>query len=204
MARTAKPKEETETQKEMKLEQELENLKKMVEDLIASRPIVASLNPVVTQKQEEENEIPFRKFIKVISLTNHTLTLSTEGHGVGTEYNFVEFGEIQNILYEDVAKIIHNNQKFTRNGAFMILDDRVIKLHNLTSYYEKFLDKDIITNILNFDADKIKEMFSKTTPRIQDAIVSLIVEKIHNGQDVDLNKVQILSDIYGKDIKKLA
>jgi len=191
------------------LKNKLLEMQDMINKLMMTQttPVEVTKNetPVNTSSYKEESEeIPFRTFIKVMSLTNNKLTISTEGYGKGTLYNFIDFGEIQPIMYEDVAKIIHNNQHHARNGAFYIMNPQVVKLHGLTNYYEKLLTKDTILNILNLSGDEMTHLFKGTTKQIQETIVSLLVERIVNDEYVDLNKLQIISNAYGKDINSMA
>lgn len=197
----------TKTEREKQLENEVMELKNMMQKILENQNAIKDTpKPLVTidYVEEDEEDIPFNKLIKVMSLTNHRLTLSTEGYGRGTLYNFVEFGEVQPIVYSDLSKIIHNNPTFTRQGAYFIMNSLVVKKKGLTNFYEKILDKDSILNILNLEDEKIISMFKNTTKKIQDTIVSILVNKLVQDEYVDLNKLQVISNVYGQDINFLA
>ena len=201
VTKTPKPKIEPNSE----VEELKDRIKQLEELMLKSLEVKAEPLPSPVVKIEENTEeIPFRNFIKVMSLTNNRLTLATEGTGKGTLYNFTEFGEIQPIMYEDLAKIIHNNQRFSREGMFYIMNPQVVKLHGLTKFYEKFASKEVILNIFDLQGNEMADLFKNTTVQIQETIVSIIVEKIRDGENVDLNRLQIISDIYGKDINAMA
>jgi len=183
----------TKTEKEIQLENEVAELKKMVLDLVNQK----QTNIV---KESDEEDIPFRKFIKVMSLCYGKLALSTEGRGQGSVYHFTEFGEIQPIIYEDLSKIIHNQKRFAENGKFYIMDKNVQKLHGLTNSYTKFLNKETIETIFDMDKDKMIDLFKSTTKVIQHTIVSMIHKRIKNGEELDLNRLKIIGDIYGENL----
>lgn len=198
--------------KEKELEAQLKELQKMMEEMkkaMFSAPAptsIASLNPngnygdIVAPIGEPQEEVPFRQYIRVMSLTNHRLTISTEGYGNGTVFNFVAYGQIQSILYEDLAKIIHNNERFAREGFFFIMDRRVVKIHNMEADYAKILTKEQIDNVLNLSLDSIREVVRNTTPHIKETIASIVLSKLLAGEFIDLNKVRVISTETGKDI----
>lgn len=191
------------SEKELELKAEIDELKKIVSNLINKDKKIENIS-ASNNDNEDDGDIPFRKFIKVMSLVNHKLALSTEGKGRGIVYHFTQFGEIQPIMYEDLSKIIHNQKRFAQNGVFFIMSNEVVKLHGLTNFYSKILGKDTIENILDLSIEKIKELFSNTTKQIQQTIVSIIYERLDNGEEIDWNKIKTISDIYGEDISQYA
>jgi len=193
---------ETELESQVKQLQEmmLEMKKMMTAPKVDALPAVGNYGELVAPIGEESVDVPFRQYIKVMSLTNHRLTLSTEGFGNGTVFNFINYGQVQSILYEDLAKIIHNNERFAKEGYFFIMDSRVIKIHNLENEYSKILDKNKIDNILNMDVDSVRTLLRNTTPHIKNTIASMVIEKLTNSEDIDLNKVRVISTESGKDI----
>jgi len=204
-----KPTKSVETAKEKRLENEVNELKNTVKQM--QEMMMAQTKTTVAMPEYgnmvapvgETVDVPFRQYIKVMSLTKHRLTISTEGFGNGTVFNFTEYGQVQSILYEDLAKIIHNNSRFAREGYFVVMDPRVIKIHNLENEYSKILDKKTIDNILDLDADNIRTLVKNTTPHIKNTIVSTVVEKLLANEYVDLNKVRIVSTESGQDIDSM-
>jgi hypothetical protein len=156
--------------------------------------------PPMAQSQED---VPFRQYIRVMSLTNHHLTISTDGYGNGTVYNFINYGQIQSIIYEDLAKIIHSNPRFAKEGYFFVMDPRVVRIHNMEKDYEKILNKQTIDNILDMSVETIRSLLHNTTPHIKNTIASMVIEKLSSGEDIDLNKVRVVSIESGKDIDEI-
>jgi len=186
------------------LKAQVEALMKMVTEL-KSNSQVQSMSVVEPKEEKDEipEEIPFRQYIKVMSLTNNRLSLSTERHGRGTVYNFSEFGQIQSIFYDDLAKIIHNNKRFTEQGCFYILDKRVIRLHNLEGFYEKFLSKQQIEGIMSLDLATMTKLLENTSQHIKNTVASIVLEKMMAGEGLDLNKVSVISKLSGKDVSAI-
>ena len=129
--KTTTPRQATKpTQREKDLEAQVASLTKMMQELqkmigakeeapqsVPETP--QTLNEIFSLPTEQVQEaIPFREYIRVMSLTNHRLSISTEAYGQGTVYNFTNFGQVQSIFYDDLAKIIHNNDRCTSNEQF--------------------------------------------------------------------------------------
>lgn len=153
---------------------------------------------------EEIPEIPMNKVIKVMSLFSGGLNLKTTNDGTAQVFRFEFIGQILPIIYSDLVKIVSNQRIFFEQGYCMILDKDVVKAHYLEDYYKKFIDGRVINNILEYDVDKIKEIFTNTTPVIQQSIIDMMVQKINNNEYVDKNKVTALNEVYGNDIFELA
>lgn len=153
---------------------------------------------------EEIPEIPMNKVIKVMSLFSGGLNLKTTNDGTAQVFRFEFIGQILPIIYSDLVKIVSNQRAFFEQGYCMILDKDVVKAHYLEDYYKKFIDGRVINNILEYDVDKIKEIFTNTTPVIQQSIIDMMVQKINNNEYVDKNKVTALNEVYGNDIFELA
>ncbi len=86
----------------------------------------------------------------------------------------------------------------------MILDDEVIKVHYLEKDMEKILDKNTIEKILDYENEKIRDLFVGTTKQIRQTIIDLIIDKIVKKEYVDRNKVALISELYGKDLYEIA
>ena len=145
-------------------------------------------------------EIPPNRYIKVMSLTNNTLVLSTGGMGKGKIFEFSKFGQVKNIVYSEVADIINNQDKFTKQGRYYILNKDVIINHDLEDVYTKLLTKKTIENIMEFDTKQIHDIFYNATEAQRKTIVSILINKLKDKDDVDLNKLNVISKIHGKNI----
>lgn len=144
------------------------------------------------------------KRIKVISLYDGLLILVAGQYNQGKPYRFTKYGETKNIVYSELAEILHYQNSFAEKGYFYICDDNVVSYHGLYDAYQNILSKDVIDNLLNYDKKEIIELFKRSTKNQQEEISSLIAKKIANDEEVDLNKIKILSDIANIDIVQIA
>ena len=184
------------------LEKELEKMKEMLQKLMAEKKVDTKQNSEI-KEEEVFPEIPMHKPIKVMSLYTGGLNLKKYNDDK-TPFRFNFFGETQPILYGDLVKIISHQRKFFEEGYCVVLDNDVIKVHYLEKFMKKILDKKTIDKLLEYDDEKIKDLYNGTTKQLKQTIVDLIVDKIIKKEYVDRNKVALISELYGKDLYEIA
>jgi arsenate reductase-like glutaredoxin family protein len=182
------------TKKNKELEEKVNTLLSKIENLT---------NNKTTSIQQNMYDISLNKVVPVVSLFYGGLTLKTAKSG-GHEYRFEKFGDLRPIVYQDLLNCISTQNRFFREGFVYIMDQDVVSANNLNDFYKKILSKEQIEDLLNKNNETIRALFSNTTSTIQQTIVDLILEKIRTKQNLDSNKVNIISEIYGRDLYKLA
>lgn len=213
--RPKKIKEETNTptdnlkQENQKLRKELDELKQLILGLTQNQVQSQSIENISTSNidiNDEDEYSPIRpdKYIKVMSLNFGKLVLTTESKGRGKPFVFNKFGDVKNIVYADLVNLIHYQQSFAEQGRFYIFNKQVIKNHGLVEYYEKFLTKEMIEKILDYSRDDIVNYFKNATKTQQETIVNLLIKKLVAGEDLDINKIDIISRLSEVDIYKIA
>lgn len=182
------------------LKKELDEIKKMLLNLNQNQNKTQSTTPIVKQtinEVDDDFEIRPNKYIKIMSLNFGKLVLTTEGRGQGKAFIFNKFGDVKNVVYSDLANLIHHQQTFAEEGRFYVFDKYVVKNHGLVEYYDKFLTKEVIENILDYNRDELINLFKNTTDTQREIIVNILIKKIINGEDVDIAKVDIISRLAG-------
>ena len=177
------------------LQIEIQELKKNVH---VETPIISSYD------NEDENEyqnvkLTPDKYVKVLSLNNYPLNLSTEGRGKGRIFRFSEFGEVKRIQYHHLVDIIENHRNFLKGGKFYILNRAVIHEQGLEEDYSSILTKENIEAILNGnDRDTTISLFQSANKAQQEVIVQMLIDRRISGQNIDLNiwdKIDRITDI---------
>lgn len=185
------------------LEKELAELKKKLESLLTEKVTTIQADSINNYEDDVFPEIPMHKPIKVMSLYTGGLNLK-QYEDDKTPFRFNFFGETQPILYGDLVKIISHQRKFFEEGYCVVLDNDVIKVHYLEKFMKKILDKKTIDKLLEYDDEKIKDLYNGTTKQLKQTIVDLIVDKIVKKEYVDRNKVAVISELCGKDLYEIA
>lgn len=186
-----------ETEKNKKLMDAMEKLLARVEKLENST--VATPTLTTTPSVNDANRI-----IKVISLFDGTLNLATRADGNGKVVKFTGFGQDRQLIASDLIDIVHNNWRFFEIGYAYIDDEDFAKSYGLSEVYANLLDKETIDKLLDLGAVPMLNMFKSAPKAQQEVIVSVIVSKLTKHQDLDLNKVYKISEVYGKDLVEMA
>lgn len=188
------------------LSETIESLKKELE-VIKSQTMMNNAHDTIPQQYQPNpnivNTVQPNEYIKVMSLIDNKLNLSTRDHGLGKTFSFEEFGETQDILYSDLMEINNHHRNFLEAGYYYILDDRVVAIASKKEAYKKILTKEQIEKILNNDETAIS-LFQKANPKQQEVIVKFIIKKIINNEPVDYNLIDKLSRVSGVDIVEKA
>ena len=185
----AKYKEENDT-----LKKQMEEMQKMLQQLMSqqSAPVAQSVQKEDSEQQKEE--IPLTKRIKVTSITTGGVNLKTSYDNGARKFRLEHLGQTKAIQYEYLIDCINTDRWLFEDGLVYINDPQVVEEQLLEEEYKKFLTSEKIQNILTFDTETIKEMVSNATKAIQETICSVVIDKINDGENIDLNKVYAIGN----------
>lgn len=176
-----------------------EQLKLLQEQLAKLQAENEALKAEPISANTDEEEITSDTDITVVSQVVGTLTISTEGNGIGTVYNFEHFGEAQDIPFGDLRDIVKNKPNFAKEGVYYICNPQAVKKLRLDHQYENLIDKNTFANILDMDSKTVVALYQSAPKLQQEQIVGLIEEKIEKKQDVDGNILIQIGKLCGKD-----
>ena len=176
------------------LKKQMEEMQKMLQQLMSqqSAPVTQSLQEEDSEQQKEE--IPLTKRIKVTSITTGGVNLKTSYDSGARKFRLEHLGQTKAIQYEYLIDCINTDRWLFEDGLVYINDPQVVEEQLLEEEYKKFLTPDKIQNILSFDVETIKQMVSNSTREIQETICSVVIDKINAGESIDLNKVYAIGN----------
>lgn len=209
-------KENTESQIDKNNNLEIEALKKANDELKNQLDTLMKMMESFTQKEkdlivenhekiDENNSTEFLeepnpgKMIRIVSLCRGSLNMDEDNTGRGL-IHFDKYGETKTVLYSSLVNIVNNNRKFAEKGLFYILDKSAVYYLGLQDVYKKIITNDVIDNILNYDDVDIVKIINNTEPTQIQTMANNLVDKIYYGANLDLNKVQLISNESGIDI----
>lgn len=198
---TAKAK-TTATSKENK-NTEASNLEAIMKQMEAMQKELLSLkkeNASLQNTASVDSNIDLDAEIEVVSQFRGTLILATEPNGQGNKYVFEEFGEVQDIPFIDLKAICKNMRRFAEEGLFYILDRDVVKKLRLDRKYSEMLDFDNMKNLEKKPSNEVLNLFKLASDLQQEEIISFYLGKYRNKETVDMNVLQGLSKIVGRDL----
>ena len=176
------------------LKKQMEEMQKMLQQLMSqqSAPVTQSVQEEDSEQQKEE--IPLTKRIKVTSITTGGVNLKTSYDSGARKFRLEHLGQTKAIQYEYLIDCINTDRWLFEDGLVYINDPQVVEEQLLEEEYKKFLTPDKIQNILSFDTETIKQMVSNSTREIQETICSVVIDKINAGENIDLNKVYAIGN----------
>ena len=176
------------------LKKQMEEMQKMLQQLMSqqSAPVTQSVQEEDSEQQKEE--IPLTKRIKVTSITTGGVNLKTSYDSGARKFRLEHLGQTKAIQYEYLIDCINTDRWLFEDGLVYINDPQVVEEQLLEEEYKKFLTPEKIQNILTFDTETIKEMVSNATREIQETICSVVIDKINAGESIDLNKVYAIGN----------
>ena len=155
-------------------------------------------------KIEEEIKVSQTDYIKVMSLLPYQLNLCTREYGQGKVYKFEKMYQVKRIIYSDLIDILEVDARFLNEGAFIILNSRVVRINGLDETYSKILTKEKIEKILE-GTDEGIALYSTANKGQQEVIVGLLVNKlIKDPTSLDMNMIDKLSRLSGVKIAERA
>jgi len=161
------------------------------------------------QLKIEENEPRYRResakqddYIEVISLCPNMITLTTEQKGRGFPYTWTNFGDISQIVYSDLQRLIKNHGSglytdFFREGYLYINDKDVVKKSGFNAIYDKILNLGQMKEILLCNSEECVKLFKSTNRTQQLFICDMLIKNIADGAELDLNIVDKLGRVVG-------
>jgi len=152
-----------------------------------------------TTGRTARNEIFADEYISVMNICPMQLSLTTEPYGQGRAYNFTKFGDVRNISYQDLVRVMDNHQRFLEEGFFYILDERVINKHGLVEVYKNLLTKEKLDKIFEL-AEGALEVYKSANAQQREFIHRVLIAKVRDGKEVDLNMISKMEKLSGEKI----
>lgn len=139
--------------------------------------------------------------IRLQSLTKGELCLNVNG---SVAINFDKYGDIKPVLYSELMNIVNNNRRFAEEGAFYIMDDASVKYLGLSRYYDNILSYDEIESLESYSDDELRTIITKISDFQKDVVSLVFANRIYNNEQVDRNKIEVISKACEIDIAKRA
>ena len=176
------------------LKKQMEEMQKMLQQLMSQQSTPVAQSVQEEDREQQKEEIPLTKRIKVTSITTGGVNLKTSYDSGARKFRLEHLGQTKAIQYEYLIDCINTDRWLFEDGLVYINDPQVVEEQLLEEEYKRFLTPDKIQNILSFDVETIKQMVSNSTREIQETICSVVIDKINAGENIDLNKVYAIGN----------
>lgn len=144
------------------------------------------------------------KNIKLISLMNIPINVSTESDGSGITKTFDRYGDSRTVKFDVLSDMVASYPNTFQRGLIYIADEEAVDELGLTDEYKKICSKEILDRISNLVDDDAVDLFCEIDDILKDSIATDIARKIVEGKKYDLNKIRDIKDRTGFDIESIA
>lgn len=180
---------------------EIAELKKMMQSYAKSQKTSTELDDALSKKSS--GKIDGDADITVVSLCLGTLSISTDGLGKGSLYEFSEFGEEQDIPFSELREIVKNNKNFATGVVFGIKDKDAIKQLHLTTHYNNALSINDMLTIMECSHDEFMKRLDKASKYQKENIVRMLCDAKIKGKSIDANILADVGGLINKDLLNL-
>jgi hypothetical protein len=133
-----------------------------------------------------DNKVDGFEYIPVISLYKYALNLTTEAYGRGTKYSFSKFGDIKNIMFQDLAKIVNVIPSFFTKGYVYIASPKTVHQLGFDDIYKTILNKETMEKAISGKADAVMN-YNTANQYQKEVIRDFLISKVRdNPQSVDM------------------
>lgn len=174
------------------------------------KKLIASLEKFMKEepssdKKSENQKIHPGESIEVISLSPGIVNVTTSGgENNGRVYTFRGFGISMEIPYVDLVNIVQNHFKIFERGYLYVNDARFTKINGLEQITRKVLTKEQMEEIVYGKDTENLHLFENATVIQKEHMVTMLMDDINEGKEVDMNRIYSISKFVGYDISDRA
>lgn len=142
------------------------------------------------KKYEKEETIPCK------SITNGMLLVTGEKSGI--LYRWADYGDIEEIEYQDLIYMIRSHKASVYRPRFIIQDKDFLSQHpELNTLYNSLYSTKDLKDILNLPVSQIKQAIKQLPDGALDALKGVAASMITSGQYDSVKKIKALDEIFG-------
>ena len=113
-------------------------------------------------------------------------------------YSFADFGDEQEIEYQDLIYLIRSRDKAIFDPRIYVLDDGVVDEYpELQAMYATMIGAEDIKDILNLPAHQMQRVVSQLPKGMLEALKGQVATMIHNHSLDSVTKIKALDEVLG-------
>lgn len=182
-----KPKTKAEIEEELKAKEEqlntqskeMDELKNQMAQMMAMMQNIQQPQAQV-QVAQPTKELSSKK-IKVVSLIDNEMNLTTGEYGSGKPYRFPKFGYSHRIKFDDLENIVHYHRWVFEKGYALIADREAIIELGLEDEYDEILGEKDIQDIIQLTKEEHVDMLCGMNEDMRNKVLDMIIEDISKG-----------------------
>lgn len=141
------------------------------------------------RKYEKEDIIPCRSF------TNGKLLVTGEKSGI--LYRWADYGDIEEVEYQDLVYMIRSHKACITRPRFIIQDEEFLTQYpDLKTLYDSLYTQKDLTDILNLPVYQMKSAIAELPNSARESLKGIAASMIMSGKYDSVKKITALDEIF--------
>ena len=185
--------------KEENIVNEKETLKKQNEELVdIIKQMKEEINNLKTVQPniivQQNGNSDLTRTVKVTSLMNNTLVLTTMPNGKGNAFTFEKYGDTLNIKFTEIQSVLQSHSNMFEDGLVVLENEKDYEDLGIGYLYGKVLSKKEMDKVLSLEEDEDIDIILEMSDTLLDSTLRKISENINNGVNYNYNRIKVLQD----------
>ena len=176
--------------------EELQRQNKELLDMIAQ--LKSEVNNLKTAQPniivQQTGNADLTRTVKVTSLMNNTLVLTTLDNGKGNVFTFDKYGDTLNIKFTELQSVLQSHSKMFEDGMVVLETEKDYTDLGIGYLWDKVLNKEEMDDLLLLKDEKDVDIILDMSDELLDSTLRKISENMNNGVNYNYNIIKILKD----------
>lgn len=176
--------------------EELQKQNKELLDMIAQ--LKSEVNNLKTAQPniivQQTGNADLTRTVKVTSLMNNTLVLTTLPNGKGNVFTFDKYGDTLNIKFTELQSVLQSHSKMFEDGMVVLETEKDYTDLGIGYLWDKVLNKEAMDDLLLLKDEKDVDIILDMSDELLDSTLRKISENMNNGVNYNYNIIKILKD----------
>lgn len=176
--------------------EELQKQNKELLDMIAQ--LKSEVNNLKTAQPniivQQTGNADLTRTVKVTSLMNNTLVLTTLDNGKGNVFTFDKYGDTLNIKFTELQSVLQSHSKMFEDGMVVLETEKDYTDLGIGYLWDKVLNKEAMDDLLLLKDEKDVDIILEMSDELLDSTLRKISENMNNGVNYNYNIIKMLKD----------
>lgn len=176
--------------------EELQKQNKELLDMIAQ--LKSEVNNLKTAQPniivQQTGNADLTRTVKVTSLMNNTLVLTTLDNGKGNVFTFDKYGDTLNIKFTELQSVLQSHSKMFEDGMVVLETEKDYTDLGIGYLWDKVLNKEAMDELLLLKDEKDVDIILEMSDELLDSTLRKISENMNNGVNYNYNIIKMLKD----------
>ena len=164
-----------------------------------------AVKDVVVKEEPKKEKKVFKPDDGVLCRSVTQGGLYMEGPKTKMHYEWVQYGDVTEVEYADLAALVRVKSKYVFGPWFMVDDDDFVEeFQQLKKFYSENYSLNDLETILSYPVDEMMEEIRSLPKSAVESLKVLAASSINDGDLDSVSKIKALDDFFGTKLSILA